>query len=80
MAQLVLELPDLYYHRLEEEANRTGKTIQLLVLDWISHLPEVDEIFDIGQDSLYNFEGFESNAPTDLSINTDKYLYGGNAK
>lgn len=80
MTQLVLELPNLYYQQLAKEANRAGRTIQLFVLEWISHLSEMDESFDIGQDPLYTFEGFESNAPTDLSIHTDNYLYGENAR
>jgi len=76
MAQLILELPDLYYQRLEEEARKAGKAIEGLILDWILQIPENDESYDVNQDPLYNFEGFETSAPSDLSINADKYLYG----
>ena len=76
MAQLTLELPELYYRRLEKESSRVGKAIEWLILEWILQFPETDENVDPTQDPLYNFEGFESNAPVDLSINADKYLYG----
>ncbi len=76
MAQLTLELPDLYYRRLEKESSRVGKTIERLLFEWIMQFPETDESYDPTQDPLYNFEGFESDAPADLSINADKYLYG----
>lgn len=76
MAQHVLELPESYYRRLEKESSRVGKAIERLIFEWILQFPETDESFDLTQDQLYNFEGFESNAPDDLSINADKYLYG----
>jgi len=76
MTQLTLELPDLYYQRLEKESSRVGKAIERLILEWILQFPESEERFNPSQDPLYNFEGFESDAPADLSINTDKYLYG----
>ena len=66
MAQLTLELPDLYYRRLEKESNRAGKAIERLIFEWILQFPEPE----------YNFDGFDSDAPADLSINSDKYLYG----
>ncbi len=76
MTRLTLELPDLYYRRLEKESRRVGKAIERLIFEWILQLPETEENFDLTNDPLYNFEGFESNAPADLSINADKYLYG----
>jgi len=75
MTQLILELPELYYSRLENEAKRAGIGIEKLILDWISKLPEADETFDITSDPLYNFEGFETDAPDDLSLKADEYLY-----
>jgi len=39
-------------------------------------LPEVEESFDVTQDPIFQIEGYESNAPVDLSKNLDKYLYG----
>ncbi len=76
MTQLTLELPDLYYQRLEKESIRVGKAIERLILEWILQFPETEENFDPSHDPLYNFDGFESDAPADLSINADKYLYG----
>ncbi|HLC15554.1 MAG TPA: hypothetical protein VJL89_04940 [Thermodesulfovibrionia bacterium] len=75
MAQLIIELPELYYKRLEQESQRLGEAIENLIVKWISELPSVEDNFDIASDPLYNFEGFESKAPEDLSINADDYLY-----
>ena len=80
MPRFILELPDLYYQRLEKEAARLGKAIEGLILEWILQFPETEGKSDFTQDPLYNFEGFESSAPTDLSINADKYLYGEKTK
>ncbi len=35
-----------------------------------------EEEFDITQDPIYQMEGYDSDAPADLSVNLDKYLYG----
>ncbi|HEO64361.1 MAG TPA: hypothetical protein ENI73_00675 [Spirochaetes bacterium] len=39
-----------------------------------THKPE--EAFDITQDPVYQMEGYDSEAPKDLSVNFDKYFYG----
>jgi hypothetical protein len=44
-------------------------------------IPEEDEVgveetFDVTQDPIFQMEGYESDAPTDLSANLDQYLYG----
>lgn len=36
---------------------------------------DVKEEFDITRDPVYQMEGYDSDAPSDLSINLDKYLY-----
>lgn len=64
------------YQRLEKAAKRAGKSVQLLVHEWITHLPEVEEPFDVTSDPVYLMEGYESDAPADLSVNLDQYLYG----
>ena len=78
MAQLIVDLPDLYYKRLEQESQRLGEAIESMIVRWISELPEIEDDFDITSDPLFNFEGFESQASDDLSINADDYLYGDN--
>jgi hypothetical protein len=35
-----------------------------------------EEEVDITQDPIYQMEGYDSDAPADLSVNLDKYLYG----
>ena len=50
-------------------------SIQALIHDWITKLSEVDESYDVTQDPIFQMEGYESEAPTDLSVNIDMYLY-----
>ena len=77
MAELTLELMQSDVQRLERVAARSGKTVQALIRDWIAQLLDSDEPFDITQDPVYRMEGYDSEAPTDLASNLDKYLYGG---
>ena len=44
---------------------------------WIANEIPVD--YDVTQDSVYNMKGRESDAPTDLSLSLEEYLYGGEA-
>lgn len=77
MAQLIIELSDADYQLLEKSAQRIGKAVQTLVQEWIRQLlPEAEETFDVTQDPVYQMEGYDSEAPGDLSVNLDKYLYG----
>ena len=78
MVQLIIDLPELYYKRLEQESQRLGEAIESVIVKWISELPEIEDDFDITSDPLFYFEGFESQAPDGLSINADDYLYGDN--
>ncbi len=49
--------------------------------EWIRQLlPELGESFDMTQDPVYQMEGYSSEAPADLSVNLDKYLYGGKVR
>ncbi len=76
MTKITLELPDAEYKRLQKQAQCAVKQITTLICEWIAQVPKTDESVNIKQDPLYLFEGFDSAAPTDLSINVDKYLYG----
>ena len=77
MAQLTIELSDAEYQQLEKSAQRIGKAAHTVVQEWIrQHLPALTETFDVTQDPVYQMEGYDSNAPEDLSVNLDKYLYG----
>jgi hypothetical protein len=78
MAQLTIELSDAEYHHLEKSAQRIGKPANVLAQEWIQQrLPELEETFDVTQDPVYQMEGYDSEAPADLSVNLDKYLYRG---
>ena len=76
MTELTFQLRESDYKRLEKAAKRAGKSIQALIKDWIVHLPDSEESFDVTKDTVFQMEGYESDAPEDLSINVDKYLYG----
>jgi hypothetical protein len=75
MTELIINLTETDYKRLEEVAKRTDMSIQALIHDWITKLSEVDESYDVTQDPIFQMEGYESEAPTDLSVNIDMYLY-----
>jgi len=78
MTNLTIQLMDSDYNRLSKAAERVGKSVQALVYDWISQLPEIKESFDVTNDPVFTMEGYESDAPKDLSMNIDKYIYGEN--
>lgn len=76
MTDLTIQLAETDYQRLERAAKRAGKAVQTFIHEWIARLPEPEESFDVTQDSVFLMEGYESEAPTDLSVNVDKHLYG----
>jgi len=76
MTKVTIQLKDNDYQHLIKVANYVGKSIQELLQEWISQLPEVDEDYDVTGDPVFQMEGYESDAPSDLSINIDNYLYG----
>ncbi len=76
MTTLSIQLIDTDYKRLKQAAKKSGKTIQALIYEWIAKLPEIDESYDVTQDPVFQMEGYNSDAPSDLSVNIDKYIYG----
>lgn len=76
MRELTIQLMETDYQRLEKAAKYAGKSVQALIYEWIVQSPNVEESFDITQDPVFQMEGYESDAPTDLSVNLDGYLYG----
>jgi hypothetical protein len=76
MTKLTLHLMETDYQRLEKAAQRAEKSVQAFIYEWILQLP-AEEAYDVTQDALFHIAGYESNAPTDLSIHLDQYLYGG---
>ena len=77
MAALTIELMDRELHRLEAEANRSGMTVQAVIHELIDQLPEVEEDYDVTQDPLYDFSGYDLKASKKLSQQVDDTLYGG---
>ncbi len=71
-----------YYSEVNEDGKldlpklpiEKGEMVEVIILPL--EKVEVDESFDVTQDPVYQMEGYESNAPEDLSSNLDKYLYG----
>jgi hypothetical protein len=76
MTNLTIQLAETDYQRLELAAKRAGKAVQTFINEWIAKLPEMEESFDVTRDPVFLMEGYESEAPVDLSVNFDKYLYG----
>ncbi|MCP4696071.1 MAG: hypothetical protein GY862_04375 [Gammaproteobacteria bacterium] len=77
---ITIQLQETDYHHLTELSDYLGKSIQEMFQEWVSGLPEIDEYYDVTKDSVFQMEGYESDAPADLSIHIDKYLYGNDLK
>ena len=80
MRTLVLELADEQVQSLEREAQRRGKSINEVAAELLSSLAIAGESYDVTQDPIYNIKSHETEAPSDLSQNTDLYLYGAKAQ
>lgn len=76
MQEITIKLLESDYKRLTKMAQHTGKSIQTLFYEWIFQLPELEDSIDIIQDQGVQMEGYDSDAPADLSTNLDKYIYG----
>jgi len=76
MTELTISLVESDYLRLEHIASIEGKSIQELVQNWVDKMLDIAEPFDVTQDPIFLMEGYESDSPSDLSINADKYVYG----
>ncbi|MCK5118751.1 MAG: hypothetical protein KAI38_01900 [Candidatus Latescibacteria bacterium] len=77
MTELTIQLMETDYQRLTRVAKRAGKSVQTFVYERIIQLPEIKSSFDVTQDPVFQMEGYESDAPSDLSAHLDKYLYEG---
>lgn len=76
MIKLTIQIMENNYIRLERSAKQAGKTIEAFINELIAQLPESEQPFDVTQDPIYKIEGYDSDAPEDLSVHIDKYLYG----
>jgi hypothetical protein len=76
MTELTISLVESDYLRLENVAKLEGKSIQEVIQDWVDKMLDIAEPFDVTQDPIFLIEGYESDSPSDLSINVDKYIYG----
>ena len=78
MAMVNIELMETDYQRLAKAAYQFGKPVQEFLHDRIAHLPDVDDSVDVTQYPVFRMEGYDADAPSDLSVNIDSYLYGEN--
>jgi len=76
MTTLSIQLVDTDYKRLKKAAEKSDKSIQALIYEWIAKLPEIEDTYDVTQDPVFQMDGYNSDAPSDLSVNLDKYIYG----
>ena len=77
MTMLEVPLLEQDYLRLQRAATLAGKSMHVLVYEWIDRLAPRLEPSDLKQDPLYTIEGFDGDAPSDLSSRIDDVLYGG---
>jgi hypothetical protein len=75
MTILTIQLNEKDYERLEKTAQQAGKSVQDVIQDWIAELPDTDLSSELAQDPIYQFDGYDSDAPPDLASNLDSYLY-----
>lgn len=64
------------YQQLLQAARKLKKSVPTLVHEWINQLPDSEESFDVTQDPVFQMDGYDSAAPTNLTANLDTYLYG----
>lgn len=76
MAELVVPMTEFDSQRLEHVAKVNGKTVQALIHEWIKRLLDSEATLDLSRDPVFQMEGYDSEAPVDLSANLDRYLYG----
>lgn len=78
MAQITLELPEFYNHKLERSAKRQQKTLQEVVLDAIQKFVDAEEKNTNSPDALDVLDRLTGTveAPEDWADQHDHYLYG----
>ncbi len=77
MSTMTIEVIETDYVRLAHAAEHVGKPVSVFLHELICQLPDTDTAFDATQDPLFNIEGYDSDAPPDLSLKIDRYLYDG---
>ncbi len=70
-----LTLQNKEYEKLESLAKVTGKPVKKLISDLIHDSLKSSRLARLMNDPLYNIKNLDSNAPSDLSKNIDKYIY-----
>lgn len=76
MTVLTIPLLEGDYARLERLAALTGKSVQVLVYEWIDRFAPRIVPTHISEDPLFTIEGHDANADIDLSAKIDEILYG----
>lgn len=77
MINLTLSIDENKLDKLKQIAKNSDKSIQSVICDLIESLPYLpdDENVDLFNDPIYTMEGYDIDAPSDLSKNADKYIY-----
>ncbi len=79
MEKLTIQLMESDYKHLEKAANIYGVSVPDLIHGWVTQFypqsQEIEESFDVSKDPVFQMEGYDSDAPEDLSVNLDRYLY-----
>ena len=66
---LTLDLPDQVYETLSERAKQSGKTLEDLVLEWLTHTTR-----NLTDDPLLQLAGTFESSLTDVSDRHDDYI------
>ncbi len=70
---ITIDIKEKQLKKLEKIAKESGRTIEKYINDWINDISKHEE--EIKSDPLFSIDGFDSNAPKDLSKNIDSYIY-----
>lgn len=76
MSTITLELSPEHMQALERAARERGMSISAVIVELIDRIPRLAQAGDIIHDSIFNIRAHDTGAPTDLSENADRYLYG----
>lgn len=76
MTVLTIPLHEGDYARLERIATLSGKSVQMLVYEWIDRLAPRTPPTSIVEDPLFTIEGHDADSDLNLSARVDEILYG----
>lgn len=69
--------PKEVYRRIEEKAKKESKSSAAVIREAVERYLEEERDIDWENDSIFKLAGLGDSGLGDLSVNHDKYLYGG---